>query len=179
MPPTPPLPHSQGALQAPPSPCPRTLARDHVYGRRQTKHGSKTRPIQVCGNVVERDKTGSGCKRLTRSTSPSCLNPRAIKGSNSGYSSAAYNTGPVAIPRRRSAPEPGLPSAAEEEKSRISSTSWERVRSGRIQSMDDPPGTRCQHSAHRHTRPPSISHRPCNLQERQQPAHLSPSTTRS
>ena len=62
---------------------------------------------------------------LTRSTSPSCLNPRAIRGSNSGYSSAAYSTGPVAIPRRRSTPEPGLPSATEDEKSRMSSTSWE------------------------------------------------------
>ena len=62
---------------------------------------------------------------LTRSMFPSCLNPCVIRGCNSGYSSAAYSTGPVTIPRWRSTPEPGLPSATEDEKSRMSSTSWE------------------------------------------------------
>jgi hypothetical protein len=36
------------------------------------------------------------------------------------------------MPRRRSAPEPGLPRADEDEKSRMSSTSWERVSLGKV-----------------------------------------------
>jgi len=79
---------------------------------RSTPEDLRTRSLAYVETLIQQGLVSSDHrKRLTSSTSPSCSNFRAISGPISTCSSQAYRAGPVASPRRKSAP-PGLPRVA-------------------------------------------------------------------
>lgn len=78
---------------------------------RLTPEDLRTRSLAYRNKIIKLTISGmASCENwLTSSTSPSCSNFRSISGPISACSSQAYRAGPVARPKRKSAP-PGLPS---------------------------------------------------------------------